>query len=176
LLLISQFEIDGKVEIFLSMFKSDLEAILLHQALKTVNSSSKSKNSEESGKEENKKKGIFSCFKIPSLTHRPKPKSNFLINMEAKHIQFLDEISQATNFESEDQDAYICVLFDLHLYKYPVLAKGVFELLVRLFTRKRTLLENLMKIQMLENPKSVKILEKTKKYYTELRKLKNDAD
>jgi len=29
---------------------------------------------------------------------------------------------------------------------------------------------------MLDNPKSVKILAKTKKYYTELRKFKNDAD
>ena len=66
--------------------------------------------------------------------------------VEAQNIEFLEEISSAYNFESDNQDAYICVLFDLLLYKYPALAKGVFELLVRLFTRKRTLLENLMSI------------------------------
>jgi hypothetical protein len=62
------------------------------------------------------------------------------------NIKFLNEIASVCNFESESQDAYICVLFDLLLYQYPILAKGVFELLVRLFTRKRTLLENIMKI------------------------------
>ena len=96
--------------------------------------------------------------------------------MENQNIEFLEEIAQSYNFELESQDAYICVLFDLLLYKYPVLAKGVFELLVRLFTRKRTLLENLMKIQMLENPRSIQVLRKVKKYYTELRKYIDDAD
>jgi hypothetical protein len=47
------------------------------------------------------------------------------------------------NFESRNTDVYICVLFDLLLYKYPVLSKGVFELLVRLFARKRIILESL---------------------------------
>jgi hypothetical protein len=56
----------------------------------------------------------------------------------------LNILAQSYNFEAENQDAYICVLFDLLLYKYPQLAKGVFELLVRLFARKRTLLENLL--------------------------------
>ena len=92
------------------------------------------------------------------------------------NIKFFDEIALSTNFESEGRDAYICVLFDLLLYKYPELAKGVFELLVRLFTRKRTLLENLMRIQMLENPNSVKVLSKVKKFYSELMRFKQDAD
>ena len=61
-------------------------------------------------------------------------------------MEFLNLLAQTYNFESDGQDAYICVLFDLLIYKYPLLAKGVFELLVRLFTRKRTLLENLMNI------------------------------
>lgn len=66
--------------------------------------------------------------------------------IENKNIEFLQMMAQSYNFESTGQDAYICVLFDLLLYKYPALAKGVFELLVRLFTRKRTILENLMTI------------------------------
>jgi seryl-tRNA synthetase len=68
------------------------------------------------------------------------------------------------------------VLFDLLLYKYPLLSKGVFELLVRLFTRKRTLLENLQGIQMLENPRSIQVLMKIKEYYSELKKSIEDAD
>ena len=96
--------------------------------------------------------------------------------VETQNIEFLEEIAQCCNFESENQDAYICVLFDLLLYKYPVLAKGVFELLVRLFTRKRTLLENLMQIQMLENPRSIQVLSKVTEYHRELRKYIDDAD
>lgn len=97
-------------------------------------------------------------------------------SVEQKNIEFLDDISHSFNFEAEDQDAYICVLFDLLLYKYPSLAKVVFELLVRLFTRKRTLLGSLMNIQMLENPRSIWILGKVKKYTTELKKLIEDAE
>jgi hypothetical protein len=33
-----------------------------------------------------------------------------------------------------------------------------------------------MKIQMLENPRSIQVLRKVKKYYTELRKYIDDAD
>lgn len=88
----------------------------------------------------------------------------------------MEKIAGSYNFEADNQDAYICVLFDLLLYKYPGLAKGIFELLVRLFTRKRTLLETLMQIQMLENPKSIWVLSKVKKYSAELRALIEDAD
>lgn len=97
-------------------------------------------------------------------------------SVEQRNIEFLEDISGSFNFEADDQDAYICVLFDLLLYKYPSLAKGVFELLVRLFTRKRTLLESLMNIQMLENPRSIWILGKVKKYSTEMKKLIEDAE
>ena len=68
------------------------------------------------------------------------------------------------------------MLFDLLLYKYPQLAKGVFELLVRLFARKRTMLENLMQIQMLEDPRSIKTLKKVKHHLRELKKFIDDAD
>ena len=55
-------------------------------------------------------------------------------------------------------------------------AKGVFELLVRLFTRKRTLLENIMKIQMLENPRSIIVLNQVKSCYSELNKHIEDTE
>lgn len=97
-------------------------------------------------------------------------------SIEQDSVEFLQQIALSFNFEAEDQDAYICVLFDLLLYKYPQLAKGVFELLVRLFARKRTLLENLMQIQMLENPRSIKTLKKVKSMFSELRKYVDDAD
>jgi hypothetical protein len=68
------------------------------------------------------------------------------------------------------------VLFDLLLYQYPILAKGVFELLVRLFTRKRTLLENIMKIQMLENPRSIIVLNQVKSCHSELNRYIEDTE
>jgi hypothetical protein len=110
-------------------------------------------------KENKKKRSFFSCFKfnIGSIMDE-KPKQLTFKQLENDNIAFLEEIALSYNFEAQNQDAYICVLFDLLLYKYPQLAKGVFELLVRLFTRKRTILENLMKIQMLENPRSIKVL------------------
>ena len=49
-------------------------------------------------------------------------------------------------FESEIGDIYICVLFDLMLYKYPELNMTAFDLLIRYFNRKATLLEGLSNI------------------------------
>ena len=63
--------------------------------------------------------------------------------VENENIEFLQEIAMSYNFEADNQESYICVLFDLLLYKYSSLASCVFELLVKLFTRKRILLENL---------------------------------
>ena len=83
------------------------------------------------------------------------PEKITLKQVENQSIEFLEELAMSYNFEKEEQDSYICVLFDLLLYQYPLLSKGVFELLVRLFTRKRTLLENLQGVQMLENPRSI---------------------
>lgn len=44
-------------------------------------------------------------------------------------------------FEAEIGDIYLCILFDLMLYKYPELNETAFELLVRYFNRKASLLE-----------------------------------
>ena len=105
-----------------------------------------------------------------------KPKQLSFKQLENDNILFLETIALSYNFEAQNQDAYICVLFDLLLYKYPQLAKGVFELLVRLFTRKRTILENLIRIQMLENPRSIKVLTQFTKYHKELKHKMADAD
>ena len=161
LLIISQLEIDGKVQIFLSKFKSDLDMLILQKQMQhTV----KAKEDMEKmlQPELQRQKGCFSRFKSYSLNlskvmEKPQDKLSYK-QLQSDNIAFLNEIALSYNFESQNQDAYICVLFDLLLYKYPVLSKGVFELLVRLFTRKRTILENLMKIQMLENPRSIRVL------------------
>lgn len=96
--------------------------------------------------------------------------------MNTQNIDFLTEIALSYNFESHNQEAYICVLFDLLLYKYPSLSKGVFELLVRLFTRKRTILENLQSIQMLENPRSIQVLNNIKDYQAQIKKYIFDCE
>ena len=46
-------------------------------------------------------------------------------------------------FEAETGDIYLCILFDLMLYKYPELNETAFELLVRYFNRKASLLEQI---------------------------------
>ena len=126
-------------------------------------------------------KKAWGCFKkgFSALNFNPSEVMNGILDfkqIEMQNIEFLDEIANSYNFEAENRDSYICTLFDLLLYKYPALAKGVFELLVRLFTRKRTLLENLMGIQMLENPRSIRILSKLQNYHLELKKFIDDAE
>ena len=37
------------------------------------------------------------------------------------NVQFLDTVASMKGFESEIGDIYICILFDLMLYKYPEL-------------------------------------------------------
>ena len=64
---------------------------------------------------------------------------------------------------------YICILFDLMLYQYPELTKRVFALLVSFFTRKRTLMEGLMKTQILESTKSIHTMNRIKKWSSELK-------
>lgn len=132
---------------------------------------------DEQKKEEAGKKGDFwDKFNSIGVANEEKKPGNSLKEILATSVDFLEEIAKSFNFEAENQDSYICVLFDLLLYRYPKLAKGVFELMVRLFARKRTLLENITRMQMLENPKSIKILNKVKKMHTDLKKYIEDAD
>jgi hypothetical protein len=53
----------------------------------------------------------------------------------------LKELSSIKGFEDQGEDMYVLILFDLLLYKYPALNKYAFELLMRYFTRIRTLME-----------------------------------
>lgn len=55
-------------------------------------------------------------------------------------------IAEFKNFESNNGDVYVCMLFDLMLYRYPELVKKVFKLLIMYFTRQRTVLEGLNNI------------------------------
>mmetsp|Transcript_6821 Transcript_6821/g.10992 ORF Transcript_6821/g.10992 Transcript_6821/m.10992 type:complete len:608 (+) Transcript_6821:2642-4465(+) len=180
LLIISQLEIDGKVEIFLSKFKKDLEMSYMKKQMKAAQHHGvKEEGPPVSNMEmlSNKFNKVFSCFKNMTQTADEDMESiSYEREIEQSNLMFFEDIALSTNFESENRDAYICVLFDLLLYKYPELSRGVFELLVRLFTRKRTLLESLQRIQMLEDPASVKVLSKVKKYSLDLRKYKEDAD
>jgi hypothetical protein len=62
------------------------------------------------------------------------------------------------------------MLFDLMLYRYPVLVKRVFELLIMYFTRERTVIESLCSIQLLETEKGKETLESIKKHSQTLEK------
>ena len=44
-------------------------------------------------------------------------------------------------FEQEIGEIYICILFDLMLYKYNDLNYSAFELLIKFFNRKASMLE-----------------------------------
>ena len=85
---------------------------------------------------------------------------------EQNNIEFLDTVASMKGFEFEIGDIYICILFDLMLYKYNELNYTAFELLIRFFNRKASLLECLSNIQILENKKSIDILNKVKVFTT----------
>ena len=66
------------------------------------------------------KKSLFSSFKFSiGKAIQEKPKQLTFKQVENDNIAFLEEIALSYNFEAQNQDAYICVLFDLLLYKYP---------------------------------------------------------
>ena len=66
------------------------------------------------------KKSLFSSFKFSiGKVIQEKPKQLTFKQVENDNIAFLEEIALSYNFEAQNQDAYICVLFDLLLYKYP---------------------------------------------------------
>ena len=83
-------------------------------------------------------------------------------------------MTKAEGFEGTE-GAYVAVLYDLLLYRYPELTKGVYGLLVKYFLRKRISLESIANIQVLENKDSTKMLNDIKKLSTELKKLQSEA-
>lgn len=88
--------------------------------------------------------------------------------LSKSNVEFLDIVASMKGFEQEIGEIYICILFDLMLYKYPELNQTAFELLIKFFNRKSSLLESLSNIQILESKKSIEVLNKVKIYKSEL--------
>jgi len=85
-------------------------------------------------------------------------------------------VASMKGFEQEIGDIYICILFDLMLYKYPELNQTAFELLIRFFNRKSSLLECLSNMQILESKKSIDILNKVKTAKAQLQIFQQEAE
>jgi len=47
-------------------------------------------------------------------------------NEEKENIELIEAIATFYNFESVNPDEYICMLFDLMLYRYPQLSRRCF--------------------------------------------------
>lgn len=88
---------------------------------------------------------------------------------EEEDTDLLSAVAATKGFEKVSENEYICILFDLMLYRYPELTKRVFALLVSYFTRKRTLIEGLAQQHILESQKSVKAMNEIRKKHLELK-------
>lgn len=73
-------------------------------------------------------------------------------------------------FESINEQQYVCVLFDLMLYRITDLQAKAFGLLVNYFTRKRIIINCLASTQILESNKSTHILNEIKQSHLQLKK------
>ena len=62
------------------------------------------------------------------------------------NCEFLSKVIEAKGFEKQSGRVYICILFDLLLYRHPDLTKRVFELLSMYFLRTRTVTSALQNI------------------------------
>jgi hypothetical protein len=184
LLTVSMLEIDGKTQVFLQKFKADLDMLALQESVAAAREQNDEPGkpggtTKSGGRGEGGGGGGWFGLGGGGSSSKVEPEASSPLTMqqiEHESVEFLNDLALSFNFEAENQDAYICVLFDLLLYRYPQLAKGVFELLVRLFARKRTLLENLLQVKMLENPKSIKTLKRVQKMYSELKRYVSDAE
>ena len=96
--------------------------------------------------------------------------------LKQSNEQFLDTVASMKGFESEIGDIYVCILFDLILYKYPELNYTAFELLIRFFNRKSQLLQSMANIQILESKKQIDILNKVIVYQTQLKIFQSEAE
>ena len=91
------------------------------------------------------------------------------------NTRFFDVVTDCKGFEAEDSNQYICILFDLLLYRYPELSKRVYGLIMNFFLRKRIMIQALSNIQVLESNESRDTLREVKRCHAELNKLKNDT-
>ncbi len=96
--------------------------------------------------------------------------------MNMTQPEFLDLVAGMKGFEAGTGDIYVVILFDLLLYQYNELNQVAFELLVKYFNRKSTLLEALQNIQILESEKSIEILTKTKEFSSQLKNFQQEAE
>ena len=63
-----------------------------------------------------------------------------------KNAELFNAITEYKGFESMKESQYVCILFDLLLYRYPELSRRVYSLLVKYFLRKRSSVEALSKV------------------------------
>ena len=180
LIFISQLELDGRSELYLAKLKKEFEQQQLQNqereaqkkaGLGDVPADEKIADlkDNESEKENNQSKMMSSKSKSG---RQPAATSVH----EQNNIEFLDTVATMKGFEHEIGEIYICILFDLMLYKYNELNYTAFELLIKFFNRKASLLECLSNIQILENKKSIDILNKVKVFTTQLKIYMNEAD
>jgi hypothetical protein len=93
---------------------------------------------------------------------------------EKEDLDLIEAISLTKGFESVNESEYICILFDLMLYRSPEMTKRVFALLVSYFTRKRTLIEAMTSMKILETAKSIQTMNRIKRLNIDLTKLKKE--
>ena len=72
-------------------------------------------------------------------------------------------------FDAFLQGSYVCILMDLLAYDYTNLNNKAFELLLKFFNQRSTLIELLEQIQLLEKSDSIKILKRVTKISLELK-------
>lgn len=87
----------------------------------------------------------------------------------------MSALSYQKGFENQDENNYICILFDLLLYRYPHLQNKVVELLSIYFLRTRTIVTSLQNVQILESSKSIHTLDLIKEYQSKLKQLQEET-
>ena len=93
---------------------------------------------------------------------------------EQEDTELLSSISATKGFEQVNENEYICILFDLMLYRYPDLTRRVFALMVSFFTRKRTLIAGLLQSKILESSKSIQTMNKIKNLHKDLNEYQSE--
>ena len=91
------------------------------------------------------------------------------------NVKLFDRVILSKGFEAQDEGRYICILFDLMLYRHSALTKSVFELMCIYFLRTRTIINNIENVQVLENSKSIHTLNVIKDYTNSLKKLQAET-
>eukprot|EP00347_Sterkiella_histriomuscorum_P021853 403332539 len=193
LIFISQMELDGRGDLFLAKLKYDYEMQKKQQqdgghlgkALmgrlfrkQTIPGLDKKASQPLVDKRESQNlgEGLDFMSRLRAAYNSGDPKDIDLLLQQTSNVDFLNEVASLRGFEEEIEDVYICMLFDLLLYKYPELNQTAFELLVRYFTRRRTMLECLNNVQILESKHSIEVLNKVKIYQSELKLYIQEAE